>query len=93
MEPCAHCEVAIKHVMLIMDERDRRYMSMFDELDKALKLAREDTMHWRANANEWRSAMTDREQQFLSRSMGVVIGLLSIASMSAALFVLLHDRL
>lgn len=35
--------------------------------DKAIDIAQENSDKWRANANEWREAMNDRERQFLTR--------------------------
>lgn len=36
--------------------------------DKAVNLAADGLREWRAGANEWRGAMTDRERSFISRA-------------------------
>jgi len=58
----------------IIDERDKRYSAQFDAQEKAVQVAQENTVKWQASANEWRQAMDDRERNFLSKSMGYVIG-------------------
>lgn len=61
----------------LMDERDRRYEQRFNAQEEAVKVYKETSDKWQASANEWRGAMTDRERNFLSKSMGYVVGALS----------------
>lgn len=76
----------------LMDERDLRYSQLSDEREKAVRaalaaaekavsVAQTNAERWQANANEWRSAMTDRERNFFSKGMGYVVGALSAAAM------------
>jgi len=44
---------------------------------------------WKIHSNEWRDAMNDREREFLPRTMGIVIGIISVISMLLVIF----DRL
>lgn len=64
-------------ILALMDERDKRYTERFDAQQKAIGVAEEQAEKWRANANEWRTAMNDRERNFLSKSMGYVLGALT----------------
>lgn len=76
----------------LMDERDKRYAEVAEAkeravtaalaaAEKAVLIAEKNAEKWRDNANEWRDAMNDRERNFLSKSMGSVIGGLSIMSL------------
>lgn len=49
--------------------------------EKAVNVAETTAEKWRANANEWRKAMDDRERNFLPRAMGYVIGAVSVVSL------------
>ena len=60
-----------------MDERDKRYNERFSAQEKATAIYQQHADIWRESANEWRAAMGDREREFLSKSMGRVIALLS----------------
>ena len=46
----------------------RHFTSLMEQQSKAIKLAEDNAAHWRAQANEWRGAMTDRERNFMSRN-------------------------
>ena len=83
-----------------MDERDRRYGEVSEAkeraisaamaaAEKAILVAENNAEKWRMNANEWRSAMNDRERQFLSKGMGYVVGALS----AIALVLTIADKL
>lgn len=83
----------------LMDERDRRYaeVSAAKELavrtameasEKAIRKEEENSEKWRVNANEWRAAMNDRERNFLSKSMGLVLATVSVV----ALLLTIADR-
>jgi glyoxylate carboligase len=60
----------------LMDERDLRYGQLSDAKEKAItaalaaaekavSVAELNSEKWRSNANEWRSAMDDREKKFV----------------------------
>jgi hypothetical protein len=72
----------------LMQEKEEKYQAIWKAMDKALRIAEDNTQHWRANANEWRQAMDDRERNFLSHNMGIVIGILS----ATALIIAIADR-
>lgn len=86
-------EVQLKEFLLaLIQEADRRYEQRFELQDKAVtaalaaakeavSIAADNADKWRANANEWRTAMDDRERQFLSKGMGYVVGALSTVSL------------
>ena len=68
-----------KHVLAIMDERDKRYeqrflatekatSDAFKAADGALTKAEAVMIRDKAQANEWREAMNDREKTFLPRA-------------------------
>lgn len=69
----------------LMDERDRRYEQRFRESEKALDLANEHGEKWRTAANEWRQAMTDREREFLPRSIGYIVAAFSVVGLIVSL--------
>lgn len=75
-----------EHFETLLAEQEKRYAQRFDAQEKAIAVAEANAEKWRANANEWRQAMTDRERNFLPRSLGHVIGVLSALSLAAALF-------
>ena len=77
-------------ILALMNERDLRYAQRFSEQEKALAVAEKHAEHWREQANEWRSTMTDRERTFFPRSMGMVSILVGIAA--AALAVIGHFK-
>lgn len=67
------------HFEGILAEKDKYYERVFAEKDKALNaalstakeavgVAETNAEKWRANANEWRGAMSDREKNFMPRS-------------------------
>lgn len=53
--------------------------------EKAVAVAEVNAEKWRQNANEWRGAMTDRDRNFLSKSIGYIIGALTIATLAITL--------
>lgn len=74
----------------LIDERDRRYAELraadrdaiqaaLAAAKEAVALAEQNAERWRASANEWRGAMSDRERDFVRRSeiRGYLIALLS----------------
>lgn len=76
----------------LMDERDRRYGEVSTAKEKAVEVAlanaekavmvsERNAEKWRDNANEWREAMTDRERNFLPRSIGYIIAALTCISL------------
>lgn len=84
-------------LLKLMDERDRRYQEVLTERDlryeqlhrlseQAIKVAETNTEKWQDNANEWRSAMNDRERDFLPRNVGYIIGFLTVVSLVLAIF-------
>ena len=46
----------------------RHFNALMTAQERAIKLAEENATIWRASANEWRGAMTDRERAFMSRT-------------------------
>ena len=79
-EPERRCVATLRDLKAlrdVVDERDRRYEERFVAQERATAIYQEHADAWRENANEWRSAMGDREREFLSKSMGRVIALLS----------------
>lgn len=79
-----------------MDERDRRYGEVSEAkeravaaalaaAEKAVLIAEGNAEKWRTNANEWRASMLDRERQFLSKSIGYIIGGLTIVTLVLSL--------
>jgi len=71
-------DAKVSHLEEISNERDRRYEQRFQAQEQAISVAEAAAERWRLNANEWRSAMTDRERNFFSRGMGYVVGAVSI---------------
>ena len=70
------------HLETLLREQDRRMVERFDAQEKALNAAlasaalavdkaEDAARRWRADANEWRQAMTDREEKFMSRTDAV----------------------
>jgi hypothetical protein len=91
-DPCRHSElVSLRdHFERLLVEHEKRELLRAETTQRALEIQQQATEHWRENANEWRSAMDDRERNFLSRGMGLVIGLLSIISLVFTIFQALH---
>jgi len=78
------------------DERDRRYSELRDAdsravqaalaaSEKAVLKAEDEAKAWRANANEWRAAMTDREKRFVT--IGMVVGIVGVAAAMVSIIV------
>lgn len=65
----------------LMNERDRRYGERFAAQEKAIAVAEMNAEKWRMNANEWREAMNDRERNFLSKNMGIVLAIVSTVAL------------
>lgn len=72
----------------LLTERDRRYTELAEEREKRLSAAQEEVRAWRAQANEWRSAMTDREKRFIT--VGGVMGLIGAAAAVISIIVALR---
>jgi len=81
----------------LLAEQDKRYEqrflaqqeamdAAFASSEKAIAVAEANSEKWRANANEWRKAMDDRERNFLSKGMGYIIGALAIFSGIVSVF-------
>ncbi len=71
-------ETLHQHIRVIIDERDRRYEALAiaqkEAVEAALKSAqlavdKAETINiaWRANANEWRMAMSDKDKNFVTK--------------------------
>ena len=45
----------------------RHFSALLTAQEKAINLAEKNAEAWRASANEWRGAMTDRERTFMAR--------------------------
>ena len=70
--------ITIETLKAIVDERDLRYTQLADAKEKAIsaalaaaekavQVAEVNSEKWRANANEWRLAMDDREALFVKK--------------------------
>lgn len=70
-------ELLLQHLKAIIEANDLRYQERFSAQEKAIaaalnsqeKAVRTSEINsdkWRANANEWRAAMTDRDRNFVS---------------------------
>jgi len=81
----------------LLAEHDKRYEqrflaqekameAAFASSEKAIAVAETNSEKWRANANEWRKAMDDRERNFLSKGMGYIIGALAVVSGLLSIF-------
>lgn len=51
----------------ILAEKDKALSAALASAEKAVLKKEEEVERWRANANEWRGAMSDRERDFLTR--------------------------
>jgi hypothetical protein len=71
-------EAKIKALEHVMAERDIRYTERFVAQEKAERLFTQSLDSWKIHTNEWRGAMEDRERRFLPRSLGAVIGALTL---------------
>jgi len=66
-EPCDRRDTQwIKELILA---HDRRYEAIFMAQEKATEKQERNAEHWRAQANEWRQAMTDREREFTPKML------------------------
>ena len=57
-----------EHLLVILDERDKAVRAALAAAEKAIGVAEVNSEKWRANANEWRAAMSDRENRFAAKS-------------------------
>lgn len=84
----------------LMDERDLRYAQLAAATDKAVTAAlaaakeavteaKHNSDKWQENANEWRSAMSDKDRNFITKStawgylvgaIGMVLALLELTN-------------
>jgi len=89
--PCRRSEIVSlrEHFERLLDESEKRALMRYEAQERALKIAEEHAAHWRASANEWRAAMTDRDRNFLPRSMGVVIGIVAVLGFMLQIYRLL----
>lgn len=60
-------ETVREHVLAVMDERDRRYEQRFLASQKAVDEAKLESLKKFENTNEWRSMITDAQQNFVTR--------------------------
>lgn len=56
-----------KAVVNALAESKEQTKAKFEASEKAIQKAEENSEKWRANANEWRAAMQDREAKFAPR--------------------------
>jgi len=64
-----HTEVSLKeHIEKILAEKDKAINIALAAAKEAVQVAETNSEKWRANANEWREAMTDREKRFVQTS-------------------------
>ncbi len=85
------------HLKSMMDERDRRYQELSQaqkaaveaalaSAERAVDKAETISEKWRLNANEWRAAMSDKDQQYLTKDVArgyFVTGLMAAGVMIA----------
>ncbi len=78
------------HLKAMMDERDRRYEQLSEaalaSAERAVDKAELIAEKWRLNANEWRAAMSDKDQQYLTKDVArgyFVTGLMAAGVMIA----------
>lgn len=78
-----------EHIEKILDEKDKAINIALAAAKEAVGVAENNAEKWRANANEWRGAMSDREKNFVTRKelwaaviaiAGLIIGILSLIS-------------
>ena len=61
-------EVSLKeHFEQLLAALDKRYEDRFAAQEQAIAVAERVGEKWRADANEWRTAMNDRERNFVSQ--------------------------
>lgn len=78
----------VNTLLELMNERDKRYNERFLSQQEAIKVAQDNTKAWQAASNEWRAAMTDREINFFSKTMGNVLIVMS----SVAVVITILDK-
>ena len=69
-----------KAVREALSAQEKAVSAALAAAEKAVAVAETNAEKWRANANEWRKAMDDREREFLSKGMGYVVGAVAIVS-------------
>lgn len=75
----------------LMDERDKRYAQVSEAKEKAVSaalaasekavnVAEINSEKWRDNANEWRSAMSDKDRNFVTKNVlwGYFVGVVGL---------------
>ncbi len=81
--------VSLKEYLAALREADKiAIAAALAAAEKAVLKKEEEVERWRANANEWRGAMSDRERDFLTRKefYGIVGTALTIVSLVAAFY-------
>jgi hypothetical protein len=66
------------------EDQDKAVQAALAAAEKAVLKKEEEVERWRAAANEWRGALSDRERDYLSRRefysiIGTVVGLIGLA--------------
>jgi len=56
-----------EHIEKILEEKDKALKAALAEAKEAVKVAEINAEKWRQSSNEWRSAMNDRERNFVTR--------------------------
>lgn len=56
-----------EHIEKIFIEKDKAINIALAAAKEAVQVAEQNAEKWRANANEWRGAMTDREKNFMQK--------------------------
>lgn len=65
-------ETLKEHFEAVLAEKDKAINIALASAKEAVSVAEANAEKWRANANEWRGAMTDRERNFVQKSEFVV---------------------
>lgn len=64
-----HTDVSLKEYFeKVLAEKDKAVNIALAAAKEAVQVAEANSEKWRANANEWRGAMSDREKNFLQRA-------------------------
>ena len=78
------------HFERLLAEHEKREQMREEAMQRALQIQETNTLHWRESANEWRAAMDDRERNFLPRSIGYIVGILSVVSLVLTIYEVMH---
>ena len=58
-----------EHILSLLDEKTRAIEAALAATVRASEKSERDVERWRANANEWRGSMNDREAKFVAKDV------------------------